>query len=182
MSHAKRGCRVLICALGLLAVAPGAVTAQQTAPPPATSGGIDVESIRQVLESAGYFVGTPVTFDDQTLVIEAGADGGRIVRAFVYADVNAADTARRQAVARSEAASNGVDMGPQLLSGFGASTWRRNVALVQSNPETFAELMPAEVNCTDLAPPNRPDLSSAAYQVDPNLIALLDATTAIRER
>jgi hypothetical protein len=128
-----------------------------------------------VLESAGYSVGASVMFGDQTMVIEARGDGGRIVRAFVYPDAHAAAAARWRAAASGEAVTSGDDAGPQLLSGFGASTWRRNIALVQSTPETFAELMPADVECFDLVPPHGPDLSRAAYRVDANVVALIEA-------
>src|SRR5260370_24084868 len=78
MSHAKLGWRGLICALGLLAIESVAATAHQTTPPPAT-GGIDVESVRHVLESAGYSVGTPVPFDDQALArFESGSARRRV--------------------------------------------------------------------------------------------------------
>jgi hypothetical protein len=105
-------------------------------------------------------------------------NGVHVVRAFVFGDGQGAATAHRQAYAQQELINGPVpysnDTGPQLFSGYGASTWRRNVALVQSSTDIFAQLMPAEVDCGDLTPPPRPDLSRPAYRVDPDIVALLD--------
>ncbi len=178
MNHATVRARALICGVALLAAQPTLVAAQPAARSGA-SGGVGVDAVRQVLESAGCAVGAPVPSGDQTLVIEARAAGGRIVRAFVYRDAQVAGAAHQQAYAQQATALDGSrsdsdDAGPQLLSGFGASTWRRNIALVQSSPETFADLMPPEVDCTDLTPVKSPDLSQAVYQVDSKIVALVD--------
>ncbi len=90
-----------------------------------------------------------------------------------------AAAAHRAAHARQALSSDGIviysdDARPQLLSGFGASSWRRNLALVQSSPEMFAELMPAEADCSGLAPPAGPDLSGPRYRVDSGIVGLLD--------
>ncbi|SRR6266508_5932126 len=179
MNHATIRLRAFICGVALLAVQP-VVAAAQPAAPSRAAGGVDVDTVRQVLESAGYAVGATVPSGDQTLVIDAHAESGRIVRAFVYRDALAAGAAHWQAYARRAGSVNGTlpdrdDAGPQLLSGFGASTWRRNIALVQSSPETFGELMPREADCVDLAPVMGPDLSQAVYRVDANVVALIDA-------
>ncbi len=178
MNHATVRARALICGVALLAVQPS-VAAAQPAGRSGGSGELDVDAVRQILQSAGYSVGEPAPSGDQTLAIEARADNGRIVRAFVYRDVQTAGYAHQQAYAQQAASVNGSrrdseDAGPQLLSGFGASTWRRNIALVQSSPETFAQLMPPEVDCTDLTPIRTPDLSQGVYQVDPKIVALVD--------
>lgn len=138
---------------------------------------LNAESVRGRLQDAGYLVGAPANWDDHALVIEARAIDGRVVRAVVYSDSQAAATAHHQAYAQRPASStlpSSDDVGPQLLSGFGASAWRRNVALVQSSPATFAALMPTEVDCTDLAPPPAADLSRPVYGVDASLIALIE--------
>ncbi len=163
----------------MLMLQPTSATAHPAGPTRA-SGGIDVDAVRQLLESAGYTVGAPVPYGDQTLVLEARSDSGRIVRAFVYPDAHAAGAAHHQAYAQQAGSVNGIgrdsdDAGPQLLSGFGTSTWRRNIGLVQSSPETVAELMPAEMDCTDLKLATGPDLSQALYRVDPIVVALFDA-------
>jgi hypothetical protein len=62
-------------------------------------------------------------------------------------------------------------------SGYGASAWRRNVALVQSGTETFAQLMPVELDCSGLPSPPGPDLSRPGYRVDPALVALIENLT-----
>jgi hypothetical protein len=178
MNRAPARSRAFICGVALLALQPVVVTAEPVAPS-AAAGGVDVASMGRVLESAGYSVGAPVISGDHTLVIEARADGGRIVRAFVYRDVQTAGAAHQQAYAQQagsviDSLADSDDAGPQLVSGFGASTWRRNIALVQSSPETFAELMPPEVDCTDLTPVRSPDVSQAVYQVDAKIVALVD--------
>jgi hypothetical protein len=168
----------LACGAALLVLWPLGVSPHAADPVPAPD--LSVDSVRQRLQAAGYAVGAPAAWDEHALLIEArAADGVRVVRAFVYRDAQAAAVAHRRAQAHQAGSSAGVlpdsdDAGPQLLSGFGASTWRRNVALVQSSPGTFAELMPAEADCTDLAPPPAPDLSRPVYRVDPAVVGLLD--------
>jgi hypothetical protein len=172
MLHPSLPSLVVACGCALLALSPLGAAASSPAD-------LQVDRLRQVLQDAGYRVGSPVAWGDQALLMEATASG-RVVRAFVYTDGQTAAAAHRVAQAQ-QAGSNSAnipysdDAGPQLLSGFGASVWRRNVALVQSSPATFAELMPAEADGTDLAAPAGPDLSRPIYRVDPALIRLLDA-------
>jgi hypothetical protein len=84
---------------------------------------------------------------------------------FVFSDSAAAADAHRRAHAHQECRLNGSlpysdDAGPQLLSGYGASAWRRNVAVVQTTRLSFGLLMPAEPDCAiDVA-----DATSAAIR------------------
>jgi hypothetical protein len=165
------------CGGALLALCPLGASAQAFGPE--GTHDLRVGSVREALEAAGYALSAPIAWDERAIVVEARApDGVHVVRAFVFSDGQAAAAAYRQAYAQQESINGSVpysnDTDPQLLSGFGASAWRRNVAMVQSSPQTFAELMPAEADCTDFAPPRGPDLSRPAYQVDPGLIGLLD--------
>jgi hypothetical protein len=139
---------------------------------------LQVDTVREALQATGYVVSAPMAWEERATVIEAhAADGVHVVRAFVFSDRQAAAAAHGQAYARLASINGTVqdsnDTGPQLLSGYGASTWRRNVALVQSSPDTFAQLVPAEVDCWDLAQLG-PDLSQPTYRVDSSLVALLD--------
>jgi hypothetical protein len=123
-----------------------------------------------------------MAWDERAIVIEARApDGIHVVRAFVFSDGQAAAAAHRQANAQQEFINGSVpdtdDAGPQLLSGYGASAWRRNVAVVQSSTEIFAQLMLAEPDCSGFPPPPGPDLSRPAYRVDASLVTLLDNLT-----
>jgi hypothetical protein len=156
----------------LVTLSPLDASAQGFVPSP-----VPVDNVREALQAAGYAVGAPTTWGDGALVLEArAADGARVVRAFVYGDGPTVAAARRAAQMRSMNTSPvfSDDAGPQLLSGFGPSVWRRNVALVQSSRETFAELMAPVEDCGDLAPPHGPDLSRPVYQVDPAILELLD--------
>jgi hypothetical protein len=80
----------------------------------------------------------------------------------------------RPAPSRDASLALSDDTAPQLLSGFGASSWQRNVAFVQSSPATFAELRLAEPDCSGFAARSAPDLSHPMYSVDPTVVALLD--------
>jgi hypothetical protein len=122
--------------------------------------------------SPRYSVGTPDCFRDRTFMIEARADGGRIVRAVVRRRAWGR-AGRGSAAARSEAGCSVEECGPRLSSRFGAGIWRRNVALVQSTPDAFAEPMSAEAEYIDPAPADKLDLSRAAYRVGANVVALL---------
>jgi hypothetical protein len=125
---------------------------------------------------AGYGVDYAVDWPN-AVMLNARA-GDRSVRAFVYRDEEAAATAHRVASAqqsRNADVRDSDDAGPQLLSSFGASAWRRNVAVVESSPELFSELMPSEIDCADPTQQLGPDLSRPAYQVDATSLRLMDA-------
>src|SRR6266545_2704973 len=98
MNRATARSRAFICGVAQLAVQPSVVAAQP-ASPSLVAPELDVSSVRHVLESAGYAIGPAVPWGEQTLVIEGRADSGRIVRAFVYRDAQAAGAARGHAYA-----------------------------------------------------------------------------------
>jgi hypothetical protein len=165
------------CGGALLALWPLGTSAQGIGPEGRAD--LQVGSVREALQAAGYVVSAPMAWDERAIVIESRArDGVHLVRAFVFSDQEAAAAAHWRAYAQQELINGPVpysnDAGPQLLSGYGASTWRRNVALVQSSPETFADLMPAEPDCSGFARPPGPDVSRPAYRVDPDIIGVLD--------
>jgi hypothetical protein len=114
-----------------------------------------------------------------------GRDDSRVVMAIVYADAFAASLAHtkahRQAEQRiGESWAFSDDFGPQLLAGYGASVWRRNVVLVQSTARTLASMY-AYDSQTDEARIARPELLelgfapiSGQYGVDRDLVACLE--------
>jgi len=173
-SHPSIRALTVACSSALLALWPLGTSAQPRSD-------LQVGSVGDALQAAGYTVSTPMVWHAGATVFEAHApDGVHIVRAFVYRDAETAAAAHRQAYAQLATPNGSVpdsnDAGPQLLSGYGASAWRGNVALVQSSPDTFAELTPAE-DCWSLNPPSGPDLSQHMYRVDASLVARLDDLT-----
>jgi hypothetical protein len=98
-------------------------------------------------------VAEPFTnWDGQVRVVEARSpSGSEMVRVLVFPDSAAAIAAHQQAAARDDGRSDSDDVGPQLLSGYGASSWRRNVALIRTSPQTFGLLMPPEIDCVTSA-------------------------------
>jgi hypothetical protein len=168
----------LMLQAALLALLPLSVAADGAQSSPLSD--VRADAIRQVLERAGYIAGPPAAWGENALIIEARGTESRTIRAIVFPDAQAAATAHQQAYTQQAGGTVPMlgysdDVGPQLLSGFGASVWRRNVALVESSPLIFAELMPVEFDCTDTAPPATPDLLRPAYHVDDEVVALVDA-------
>jgi hypothetical protein len=150
---------LLIAALSVLLI--GAKPASSSA------SELSVDEVRRALQEAGYVAEPPMHWGEQAMLLEARAQDGRVLRAFVYRDTHSAEMAHRQASAQQigfNAATD--DAGPQLLSGFGSSFWRRNVALVQSSPQTFAQLIPTEQDCFDPVSSYSVDLTRPEYRVD----------------
>jgi hypothetical protein len=78
--------------------------------------------------------------------------GWPALRVFVYADSATAAAAHRRAHAQEQARTNqpvadNDDRGPQLLSGYGASVWRRNVAIIQLSSLDDPAAFPVEPDC-----------------------------------
>jgi hypothetical protein len=115
------------------------------------------DQIRAAFVRAGYAASQPSPWDDRTVSLmlhepsQAPADRPAL-RVFVFVDTAAATAEHRRAHAREESRRNGPlehsdDLGPQLLSGYGASVWRRNVALVQASPDGDLSTFPTEPTC-----------------------------------
>jgi hypothetical protein len=166
------------CGALLLALLPWSVTADDGHSSPVSD--LSDDTVRHVLETAGFVASPPAVWSENALMIEAKQADGRTVRAIVYRDAAAAAAAHQQAYAQNVTWTDARllysdDVGPPLLSGFGASAWRRNIALVESSPSIFAALMPAEPDCVDVTPQSAPDLARPAYHVGDDLVALFDA-------
>jgi hypothetical protein len=159
----------LACGATLLAMLPVGATAQPAAPLPSTD--LRVEDVQTALSQVGLVVAGPVGASDGfAQVVEAHSPTSpEIVRAFVFADSATAAEGRRQAEARGDGIQYSDDAGPQLLSGYGASTWRRNVALIQTSPDTFDLLMPREIDCVT-GSSGATTVPFSAYAVDPAVV------------
>jgi hypothetical protein len=107
-----------------------------------------------------------------------------VLRVFVFADA----AEHRQAQAREEVRRNRTmeendDHGPQFLTGYGASVWRGNVALVQASPREDVGSFPVEPNCdpepviTADSPPERAsrDYLVPSSGVDRRFVELVEA-------
>jgi hypothetical protein len=118
---------------------------------------LSLSTVGSAAHPAGYTVGTRVVWDEQ--------DGQS---AAAYGAAHAQQVGSNNATVQYR-----DDVGPQLLSRFGASAWRGNVAGVQCSPEIFVDLVPGEVDWYGVAP-LAPDLSRPFYRVDPAIIGPLD--------
>jgi hypothetical protein len=118
----------------------------------AASRALGSQEVQAQFKQCGYAVGNPgAPVGGRYLVVrDPGYDldtnnDTRIVMAIVYADVQTALSAHVAAHRQAEARLGDVrpfndDNGPQLLSGYGGSVWRGNVALVESSSRTLTDL------------------------------------------
>jgi hypothetical protein len=130
--------------LGLVAPASAATAADPTA-----------DEVRAAYVAAGLSVSSPTISADRVawFSIEAiGQVGQPALRVFVFPSVESAQTEHRSAHAREESMRHQVlvysdESGPQLLSGYGLSLWRQNVALVQLAPFDDVGAHAHEIEC-----------------------------------
>jgi hypothetical protein len=152
-------------------------------------------AVRQQFTECGFELGNPrspvsnpvVVLRDPGASNMRGADQ-RVVIAIVYPTAADATVAHQQAHQRAEARLGkrwpwSDDHGPQLLSGYGDSVWRQNVALVQSSMRTLASMWSVDGQ-TDEARVARPELfelgfaaSGGPYGVDRDFVACLEDAT-----
>jgi hypothetical protein len=98
------------------------------------------------------------------------------LRIFVYASTQTAQLEREQAHAQQEssrgrAVADGIDAGPQLLTRYGLSAWRANVALVQAAPVEDVGAYPIESDCADA---DAQDRLWPGTRVDARYLSVLD--------
>jgi hypothetical protein len=103
--------------------------------------------------------------------------GWPVLRVFVFSDSAAATAANRQAHAQDEGSLNrsitySDDRGPRLLSGYGASGWRNNVAVIQLSGADDIAAFPGELDCTSTGVVT---YSGVLTPVDASVLASLDA-------
>jgi hypothetical protein len=171
----------------LLVLSPPATVAAASAP-----GAWSADDVQAAFQRAGYVVGGHASWSDEASMFAVWpADGAKtdrpVLRVFVYADAVAASAAHRRAHANDESRRNrpiapSDDWGPQLLTGYGASTWRHNIALVQASPPGDVGAFPVEPNCdpepiitatTGLEKSSR-DFALPTTGVDARFVALLE--------
>jgi len=166
--------------------------------PPATGAAEAVDralapdEVRAAFLRAGYLVGEPSPWSDGASMLavwspEATQADRPFLRVFIFADAATAASEHRRAHARDEAYRDRLiaasdDRGPQLLTGYGASAWRHNVAVVQASPIDDVGAYPVEPDCapapliTDLTGTELASrhLALPATAVDPRLVELLE--------
>jgi hypothetical protein len=144
-------CLLAATSLVLLSVTPLSATAEGPRELQATE-------VRAAFASAGLPTGEPGAWTEDGVVMFAvddpavGLTGHPQLRVFVYRSASAAAAAHQQAHAQDEARRNRTisfsdQLGPQLLTGYGASAWTRNVALVQASDPTDVGSFSSEPDC-----------------------------------
>jgi hypothetical protein len=175
----------------LFGLAAWALVALTAAPAGAAPQSVTPLQLRNQFEECGYDVtGSPTGPGTHYLVARdpgAGSvrDTYRIVVAIVYPDAPTASAAHQRVHHAAEQRLGqrwpwSDDHGPQLLSAYGDSVWRGNVALVQSNGRTLASLHTEDVETgeTRVARPELLELgfnsSASRYGVDRDFIDCLE--------
>lgn len=177
LSMYPQRCRLVAIAFEIMFLAVVPAVASPAPSPLVSTPELQIEDVRTVLAQIGYEATRPVgALDGPVPMVEARAvKGPEIVRVLVFADSAAAAIAHRQADAVTDGGLTwSDDVGPQLLSGYGASAWRRNVALIQTSPETFGRLMPPESDCVD-GTSTPTVVPFREYRVDPAVIQAVES-------
>jgi hypothetical protein len=158
-------------------VVPALLGLTSVTPTVAWSGeALTIDDVVRAYEAAGMQVTKPVSTANRVAAFSVVGDG-RIaqpaVRGIVFSSAEAARLEHGRAHAREEAIRNrelqySDDAGPQLLSGYGLSFWRGNVALVQIAPVDDVAAHAQEIECTPevtvRAPPLPLTMVSASYR------------------
>jgi hypothetical protein len=101
-----RGCRAfgpvaaLPAVLTFLLVAAAGVLLIGAKPASSSASELSIDDVGRALQEAGYVVEPPMHWGEQAMLVEAYAEDGRMLRAFVYRDTQAAEIAHRQASAQ----------------------------------------------------------------------------------
>jgi len=141
----------------LILVAGAVAMAARAAPQPAE---LTVDEVRTAFIEAGFVASLPIVNEQEDVisfsVVSANGTqptwGQPTLRVFVFPSVTAAQAAHHAAQTREEG-NRGVtltysdDRGPQLLSGYGLSTWRKNVALIQVASLDDTGAYPNQIDC-----------------------------------
>jgi hypothetical protein len=108
---------------------------------------VTAEQVRLGFEHAGYSVDTPIYWSSSRLTTLFVSDGvgvtGRVLLVLVYPDLETAREQQRTAHVSQEAdlglgLAFNDQQGPQLIAGYGRSSWWLNVAVVQATrPASF---------------------------------------------
>jgi hypothetical protein len=148
---------------------------------------LTAEQVRLGFERNGYDVDTPIYWSSSrlsTLFVwdarEGSSPSRRVVLVLVYPDVETAFTQHRMAHLQEEADTGlrlvfNLEQGPQLLPGYGRSSWWHNVALVQATRPARSWLVDAtdaQVEPVDTAAIRRAQLAEL-NSVDGDLVRVL---------
>ena len=139
-----------------------------------------VERVRSAYNLAGYQVDAPLTWNwtrppvSTFRVHDAAHD--RVLLVLVYPSQSAAIAGRLQGEAHDEALTGGRALldsgyGPHLVLGFGPSTWRGDVALVQASESVLANAYTAQAGGMGL---DGLTLGQNNAAVDPDFLQALD--------
>jgi hypothetical protein len=108
----------------------------QAQPGPLTTSTMSVEQVRNSFTSAGFQVDRTLNWEWTSPPVSSiqvqDLAHNRVLMVLVYADTAAADLGRREALANDPQPSS-AGLGPHLVTSYGPSVWRGNVALVQTS-------------------------------------------------
>jgi hypothetical protein len=98
---------------------------------------LTTEQVRACFEHHGYLADAPIYWESSGLTTFFVQDPERVVLVLVYPDTARAEEEHRLAHALEEADLStpiafSDDLGPELIPGYGRSSWWHNVALVQA--------------------------------------------------
>jgi hypothetical protein len=159
-------------------------------PVDAAPAGLNGGELRAQFNRCGFEVSAqvPNTASPYMVVRDPGPirlRDSRVAMAIVYADVATATAEHRRVHSQAEERLGerypfSTDHGPQLLPGYGASVWRANVAMVQSDLGTLSSMHVVDAQTGD-ASVNRPELYELGfgwglldYGVDRDFVACLE--------
>jgi hypothetical protein len=139
---------------------------------PSSSGDFAPTQLRAEFARRGYTVDMPIrwgfgaewptiTSFNVSHVAEQSDPGARIALVMIFPDTASAQMHRSIAETYGDAATRSMltpERGPHLVSHFGFSAWRQNVAVVESNPGGLDQSIP----------------DSFTSAVDPEFLAVLD--------
>jgi hypothetical protein len=157
---------------------------------PFTQPALAAEQVRDAFSGAGFQVDQTVQWDwtsppNSTFQVHDPTHG-RVLMVVVYASATAAETGLLQARAREQAQHPGgvatAANGPHLITGYGESVWRGNVALVQTTQaelDRLFQLQNDRDNCVYVDPDAVQQSQPPSFAVDLDFQQALDNHTEI---
>jgi hypothetical protein len=112
---------------------------------------MSVEQVRRAFSGAGYVTEQPLVWDwtappVTTIQIHDQAQG-RVVMAMIYRSDADAQIGREQAALREQLEGRTPDAArPRLVTGYGLSAWRGNVALVETSQTDLNRMFQAQAD------------------------------------
>jgi hypothetical protein len=169
MNRSRLGIGNLIGALFIFA--PFSVVADAREVTPA----LTTEQVRASFVRNGYATDSPIYWQSSGLTTFFVQDAPeRVLLVLVYPDIARAEEEHRMAHAQEEAELGtpiafSDEHGPELMPGYGRSSWWHNVALVQANPRATDEV---QVDRVRTGASRRTELK-VLRSVDPDLVVAL---------